>query len=113
MKIFPDQETLENYQDYHFSDIISTLMVEAIIGDSSWLIGNTTHELHMQEIVPGPEGIKILRAQALYFLKQIQKALPDLKGEYKEFYEFMYNDYKTNGMPMPMMDEKILDGTEL
>lgn len=101
--IYPDAEYLSNYQNSDISSLISTIGIEAMIGQSIREIGDSgIYVSILQTKKRGEEGINQLRDYTSSFISIIQEALPKMSKKYAEFYQHFLNDFQTNGLHMPM-----------
>ena len=102
--IFPDYEYLNDYQNSDFGSLISSLMVNSIVGCPVSRIGNTSICVECSgEISKGDDGIEELKRNAVSFKELIVKALENgMESKYEKFYKHFLKDFEENGLHMPV-----------
>lgn len=112
MYVYPDEEFLENYEGNVVADMISTLSVNAMLGEDEALLGDSGVAIRVQTLKQGEEGIKEFKNFSVELLKKVKESVPNMSKQYADFYEHFLKDFRKNGMIMPMVG-KILNGNEI
>lgn len=104
--IFPIQDEDDYLHEYMDSDIgscISTLGIQAIIGQGIFRMGDSSVTFIVTDTgISGDAAMSAMKTYAQGFVAIAEKALPEMSEDYKKFYEFMIADFKTNGISMPV-----------
>lgn len=109
--IFPDGEYLEGSQEgYDFGSFLSTLSVNAMIGEQYFRLGDSSVCIEAEFTGNQFEaGMEEFKEAARAFVPLMEKALPEMGGAYAGCYQHYLDDFKENGLSMPMYG-KLLDG---
>lgn len=100
---WPDD--LEEMAGASFVELISTLQVDAVIGNGlDVMLGDSRNAVHMEgELLRGHEGTKQLKAMAISFAEGIRVSLDSMSGGYRDLYQKALDDFEKNGLDMPFV----------
>lgn len=99
---FPDFEDMGDYQDSHIADLISTLGVNAMMGQTEYEIGDSGIYITAEPTGhTGDPGIEDFKAASSEFLRLVKQALPKMGPEYQKLYTHFLDDYQKEGVCMP------------
>lgn len=100
--VFPDDDYLDDYEDSHITDLISTLGIEVTIGNGLRKIGDSGISVEIQNFVfPGDVEYKHMKAATKEFVDIIRTALSTMSKKYADFYKHFLDDFEKNGFNMP------------
>ena len=99
-EIWPEHEELEEFDDYSFTDFISTLQVNTILADNNLMIriGDSNNIAHVTGMILQDEnGRKELNEMASTFAEAIRTSISDMSNDYRKFYEDKLKEFDKNG----------------
>lgn len=100
---FPDKEMFKKFEESDFGSIVSTMLVEGVIGAGyDFELGDSGEHVTLYPMIPGPAGMENLKADCHMVREALEKAIPKMSEDYKAFWVFMANDFDKNGVVMPM-----------
>lgn len=101
--IYPDAEFLSDYEDSDIGSLLSTLGVEAVIGQRVRQIGDSGIYVCITDLRKrNEEGIEQLKVYTKDMISIIKEALPGMSSVYADFYRHFLDDFEKNGFVMPM-----------
>lgn len=91
--VFPNNEYLENYREYSYGDMISTIGVECMLGNGVFTLGDSGISIEVNATgETGDMGIKMFIEYAKSMSEIIEAALPLMNFPYKDFYQHYITD---------------------
>lgn len=100
--IYPDNEFLENYQNDSFAEFVSTIQVQAMIGDGVFRLGDSKTTVKLTTTGHnGERGIEELKTLAKEICELAKQSIDLMSNEYAKFYEHFVNDFEKHGLTMP------------
>lgn len=107
--MYPPKDVLEEFsENADYSSLLSTLYVETSIRSFDdygviWRVGNSKICVHVRTTTEtGKAAMKAFKEAGDMFASLIEKALPYMEKPYKDFYQKLLDDYKKNGIVMPI-----------
>ena len=107
--MYPPKDLLEEFsENADYSSLLSTLYVETSIRNFddygvAWRVGNSKIGVHVRTTMEtGKAAMKAFKEAGDMFASLIEKALPYMEKPYKDFYQKLLDDYKKNGIVMPI-----------
>ena len=101
--VYPDEEFLQDYQDYDIGSLISTAGIDAVLGMRTREIGDSGIIVEISDtLARGEAGVEQLKKYTDNFVEIIKEAVPKMSQKYADFYQFFLDDYEKNGIIMPM-----------
>ena len=107
--VYPPKDVLEEFsENADYSSLLSTLYVETSIRSFddygvAWRVGNSKICVHVRTTTEtGKAAMKAFKEAGDMFASLIEKALPYTEKPYKDFYQKLLDDYKKNGIIMPI-----------
>lgn len=106
--IYPDNDFLDNYEEYDYASFISTLQIEAMIDMKQRRLGDSDVFITILSTGNiGEKGLEEFKQAAKDLINLSKKAIESMSDKYAKFYKYFIDDFEKNGLYMPL-EGKIL-----
>lgn len=98
----PDNEMLSDCEGIDFANMVSTMLVEGLIGNNyDFELGDSDEHVKLHPMVQGPEGLENMKADCRIVRQALEAAIPRMSDRYRRFWQLLAKDFDENGVSLP------------